>query len=416
MNLESSHIGSFRFVNQHHPYHIIIIQRLVTCIGSTEQQSISHFIVYKLQHARGVSKESKTVMAGTRLAIQTLVIVQLLFVVLVSVHHGFCRTSCQRGNLTKDLPLVPGLVPINSNGAVIQAQWWEDALCNPITALSDAFMGDSGGIGDRTTSATGDSDDEDDVRISVTTWSEKLEMNLVVENATQLPHWIEIVSSGLNEIDEIDDEDSVTSFESLLSFNPMGLKIIPPSLLEKDKATVTSIWSHYKKHGSKRKPSEQPQERMVVYIPSWMSIHEKTIGWKAFDVSSTDEKSSTTMILPQATEPETENPSLGQLQPLVEDWMARSILARQEWKRRKSHNDVSNSTHKTRLTREFPIEHFMAVLMPLLFPLMLPFLISLIKEYKRYKELTASKKEKTEQSNASSQILETPAPLKTTTE
>lgn len=343
-------------------------------------------------------------MAGTRLAIQTLVIVQLLFVVLISVRHGFCRTSCQRGNLTKDLPLVPGLVPGNSNIAVVQAQWWEDALCNPITALSDAFMSDSGG----TISTTGHTEDSDDGRISVTTWSEKLKMSLVVENATQLPHWIDIVSSGLHEIDEID-KDSVISFESLLSSNPMGLEIIPPSLLEQDEATVASIWSHYKKHGSKRKPSERPsQERMVVYIPSWMSIHEITIGWKAFDVSSTDDKSSTTMILPlTTTEPGTEKPSSGQLQPLVEDWMARSILARQKWK---SQNDDSNSNHnKTRLTREFPIEHFMAVLMPLLFPLMMPFLISLIKEYKRYKELTASKK-KTEESNASSaQLLEAPA-------
>ena len=355
-------------------------------------------------------------MAGTRLAIQTVVIIQLLFVVLISVHHGFCRTSCQRGNLTKDLPLVPGLVPVNSNTAVVQAQWWEDALCNPITALSDAFMSDSGGIGERTTSATGHTEDSDDGKSSITAWSEKLEMNLVVENATHLPLWIDIVSSSLHEINEIDDEDSVTSFESFLSSNPMGLEIIPPSFLEKDKAIVTSIWSHYMKHGSKRKPSEQLQERMVVYIPSWMSIHEKTIGWKAFDVSSTDEKPSTTLILPLTTELGTENPSSGQLQPLIEDWMARSILARQEWKRGKSHNDDSNSNHKTRLTREFPIEHYMAVLMPLLFPLMLPFLISLIKEYKRYKELTASKKEKTEQSNTSAQLLETPAPLKTKSE
>ena len=94
----------------------------------------------------------------------------------------------------------------------------------------------------------------------------------------------------------------------------------------------------------------------------------------------------TTMLLPQNSSIQNDIPPSGRLQPLVEDWMARSILALQ-----KTNNEGTSPTD-TRLTREFPIEHFLAVLMPLLFPLVLPFLITWVKEYRRYKELIASKK------------------------
>ena len=102
------------------------------------------------------------------------------------------------------------------------------------------------------------------------------------------------------------------------------------------------------------------------------------------------------MILPQNIGFESDISAGGRLQPLVEDWMARSIFAQQKTGK----NQDTNST-KTRLTREFPIEHFLAVLMPLLFPLILPFLVSWVKEYRRYKELISSKKAKeTETANA----------------
>ncbi len=349
-------------------------------------------------------------MAGTRLAIQTMVIVQLIFVVLLSVHHGFCRSNCKRGNLTKDIPLVPGLPSVASNVAVVQAQWWEDSLCRPITAISDVFLEFSGGEERQGSPIVGHTEGSDD---ETNPWLETMQMTLAVENATQLPLWVDIVSSDLHEMDC--DGGSVTAFSSLLSSNPMDLKIIPPSPLEKDEVTGKKIWSHYKRHTRKGKPSEQPHERMlVVYIPSWMPIDENVIQWKLFDIKSIDE-SSTTMVLASTREPET--PSLGRLGPLVEDWMARSIMAQQESKRGKHYNsgrsEDDRSTRKIRLTREFPIEHFMAVLMPLLFPLMLPFLISFVKEYKRYKELTSPNKKKTKQTNASDELLKTSSSLTT---
>jgi len=347
-------------------------------------------------------------MAGTRLAIQTMVIVQLIFVVLLSVHHGFCRTDCKRGNLTKDLPLVPGLVSVNNNDAVVKAQWWEDSLCHPISAISDVFLEVSGSNEKKGKPIIGDTEGSDD---EISFWSEKLRMTLAVENATQLPVWVDTISSGLHEVD--DGGSLSAAFASLLSSNPMDLEIVPPSLLGKDEATAKEFWSHYKRHAEKGRSSEQGHERMVVYIPLSIPIQESAIQWKASEIKSVDEKSSITIILPLRKEQEMETPFSGRLRPLVEDWMTRSILAQQESKRSKhyngGHSNDDSLTRKIRLTREFPIEHFMAVLMPLLFPLMLPFLISFVKEYKRYKELTSPNKGKIEQTNAVDGLLNTPA-------
>ena len=96
------------------------------------------------------------------------------------------------------------------------------------------------------------------------------------------------------------------------------------------------------------------------------------------------------MLLPKNIGFEADISPGGRLQPLVEDWMARSIIAQQKTGKKQD----TNST-KTRLTREFPIEHFLAVLMPLLFPLILPFLVSWVKEYRRYKELVDAKETET---------------------
>lgn len=46
-----------------------------------------------------------------------------------------------------------------------------------------------------------------------------------------------------------------------------------------------------------------------------------------------------------------------------------------------------------RLEQHFPLEHYAAILMPLLFPLLVPFMISTLKEYRRWKEKKSKKKE-----------------------
>jgi hypothetical protein len=415
-------------------------------------------------------------MAGTRLAVQTMVIVFLSGLVWFSVYHGFCRSTCKKGSLTKDLPLVPGLdevgtagglFNVNGNGAaaVVRAQWWEDALCHPIRAIAQdgSSFGGYGSDGEMTPSPTAakgsiesysdskseSSDDDQDDNDSEDLWSlVGLKMTLVVENATGLPQWIDLISRDLQN-NNGDEESSPSTFSTLLSLNPMDLEIIPPlpSFLEKDDPG-TILWSHYNNNNKDRIKSSlsPPQERLIVYIPTSLGLpeEEETIEWKAYGTKSGQEMvttttTTTTLVLPSVS-PEQGTPgSRLLLQPLVEDWMARSILAQQQQRKQEKHNkrhfnrhDDTNHDHvptttpskaaqsqpKTRLTREFPIEHFMAVLMPLLFPLILPFLVSWVKEYKRYKELTASKK-KNKAANAKASAAEakaTPFPAKTKAE
>ena len=123
------------------------------------------------------------------------------------MHHGFCRSNCERGNLTKDLPLVPGL-SINSSGAIVQAQWWEDALCQPMT-IAGALFSDNESTPSIQQNTKDNSPDRDDI------WSTKLDMMLAVENATQLPQWIDFVSRSLQ---ENEGNNGASSFASILSF------------------------------------------------------------------------------------------------------------------------------------------------------------------------------------------------------
>ncbi|KAL3942627.1 MAG: hypothetical protein SGARI_000206 [Bacillariaceae sp.] len=62
-----------------------------------------------------------------------------------------------------------------------------------------------------------------------------------------------------------------------------------------------------------------------------------------------------------------------------------------------------NQTHaRTRtvpLTQDFPLEHYAAIFMPLLFPLLVPFLISTVKEFKRWRQ----KRKKTAAASASTE-------------
>mmetsp|Transcript_32145 Transcript_32145/g.75602 ORF Transcript_32145/g.75602 Transcript_32145/m.75602 type:complete len:121 (+) Transcript_32145:460-822(+) len=85
------------------------------------------------------------------------------------------------------------------------------------------------------------------------------------------------------------------------------------------------------------------------------------------------------------------------LRSLVEDWMARSIQQqKQKQKQKQQKQERENQglpppgTRAVRLTRMFPMEHMAAILMPLLFPLFMPSLVSWIKEIIRYKKLTTT--------------------------
>lgn len=366
-------------------------------------------------------------MAGTRLAVQSMVLVHILGLVWVSIYHGFCRSACKRGNLTKDLPLVPGFVGDrnaivnadgNGNGAVVEAQWWEDALCHPIQALTGVAEMEMSPL-PATSSTTEEDDDNDDDLLST-----RLTMTLAVENAnaTQLPQWIDLVSKSLrysdnDEKSDNDDGSHPSVFSTLLARNQMDLELLPPLPSSSAKNDpVAALWSHYKSQTQSATliTSSSQAPKLVVYIPASLAVSDETkVEWKAFDTTSgkETEKTTTTLVLPFTTSEPGTSPS-GKLQPLVEDWMARSILLQQK-QRDHTQNDPTTTTTRlqnTRLTRDFPIEHCLAVLMPLIFPLLLPFLISWIKELKRYKALTAAKEEKRKAEAAEAA---TPTPSKT---
>jgi hypothetical protein len=57
------------------------------------------------------------------------------------------------------------------------------------------------------------------------------------------------------------------------------------------------------------------------------------------------------------------------------------------------HQRLLHQERTTLLESEFPIEHYGAIFAPLLFPLLIPFFASVIKEWKRYKEKIKKKKD-----------------------
>ncbi|KAG7343883.1 phosphatidylinositol-glycan biosynthesis class S protein [Nitzschia inconspicua] len=91
-----------------------------------------------------------------------------------------------------------------------------------------------------------------------------------------------------------------------------------------------------------------------------------------------------------------EDPSMTDLQGLqasIAQWMGRyQSLQLLLLFHTGSKKIVSPTSIPPPLLQDFPLEHYAAILMPLLFPLLVPFLLATVKEYKRYKEKRASKK------------------------
>jgi hypothetical protein len=58
------------------------------------------------------------------------------------------------------------------------------------------------------------------------------------------------------------------------------------------------------------------------------------------------------------------------------------------------HRRMLRQVQETTVVTHFPLEHYAAIFAPLLFPLLIPFLASLVKEWKRYREKKTKKKKK----------------------
>ena len=57
----------------------------------------------------------------------------------------------------------------------------------------------------------------------------------------------------------------------------------------------------------------------------------------------------------------------------------------------RAHEQILSKERSTILTSEFPLEQYAAIFAPLLFPLMVPFIVALVKELKRYREKRSKK-------------------------
>jgi hypothetical protein len=295
-------------------------------------------------------------MAGTRLVIQSVVVVVLTLIAVGSIRYGFCRGSSVHGNLTKDFPTVPGLP---QRAVIVEDQWWEEPLCHPIRwsinrilALDDEHEATSTTIVDR-----GSNNDDK-------TWS----MTLAVENTTLLQAWMDALSEDFLG-DDNDNPSCGSCLSSALNDNKMDVRILP----EESSSSPHNVAELWEKLGSAT--DELP--KLFLYIPSGLHPNDDHY-WKLYSTKTL----STSFLIP--AESNTNGPDL---KSLVQDWIVRQ---QQQGTKKAIRNQPTR-----RLTREFQVEHFLAVLMGLLFPLLLPFYVSWIKEKKRYTKLTREKEKST---------------------
>ena len=93
-------------------------------------------------------------MAGTRLLLQSIVLIELLIIVWISIQYGFCHSHSHSQNqnqnqgkgsiglTTKDIPRLIFLTDDydDDDGSEIEmnnpaAEWWEESLCHPINSM-----------------------------------------------------------------------------------------------------------------------------------------------------------------------------------------------------------------------------------------------------------------------------------------
>jgi hypothetical protein len=82
--------------------------------------------------------------------------------------------------------------------------------------------------------------------------------------------------------------------------------------------------------------------------------------------------------------------SLKDLQAAVGKWQQTYAKLQTMWLQQTGQQYIP-TVPPTPLRQDFPVQHYAAIFMPLLFPLLVPFLISTIKEYKRWKEKKAAR-------------------------
>ena len=383
------------------------------------------------------NKTTTAAMAGTRLLIQSIVLVTLSLVIFGSVRYGFCRSTCARGNLGKEFPRVPGGNGVGVEAeAVVESQWWEEPICHPIRSAFEAYR----------LSQQQQELSDDDARVvhnadgvhnefsssSSSPRPVRRSLTLAVENATNLPDWIDVISRDLfvGDEDNNGDDDSTSMLSVLLKRNKMGLEILPHSsssaLVDDDpKQLAAKLWSINQKiiESAAVATATPDRQNLVLYIPSYLlpptateREDDRYIEWKSFRTTTKakpketeNPATATTVLIPSlrsssesatiaATTTTTANSAKksSNLKSLVEDWMARSmIIEKQQQLAQGQHHpgqqyqksSESPRKRRRRLTPEYPVDRFLAIIMPLIFPLVAPFTITWIKEAKRYKRL-----------------------------
>ena len=391
-------------------------------------------------------------MAGTRLLLQSIVLIELIIIVWISIQYGFCyHTSSSQGTspTTKDIPRLIFLTDNNSDDPKMNQEWWEESLCHPIHSIliSKYFDFDFEGndhdkaVEDEVVEES-DNDSNDLIDLSLfEQFYKNTKITLVLENVTQLTYWIDYFTNELSELvlvqlddtDTNDDDNTDNNTDNTEYANnnfKMDLEIIRPAaallapLLEEEEKEDDQdqlLWENYLNQQSSASISTintntaDHQHNLVIYVPSnllllldeapspsWKSIEEGNVNVNVNANPSETTMTKMTMIVPAllSSSSLSSTSSSSPLKSLIESWMIRSTI---DISSSSSHKTSSNKNRKNRksssakkrkkLVRNFPFEHFLAVLMPLLFPLLFPFVISWIKEYLRYKNMNKLKKE-----------------------
>jgi len=353
--------------------------------------------------------------------IQTFALATLVLVAVWSIRYGHCRSTCTRGNLTKDIPRVPGYDPkangVGTTGGMVESLPWEEIVCHPFQSLLDLLQTgeDADAIARaiaraRAASHRVDVDGKDPDPHPDPSQPVRWGMTLAMENATILPEWIEVLSNELfgDEGSGTTTTTTTTALSAMLKSQQqkMALKILPPPPSSSSSSSTDDSFFDPNQLASKLGSviEEAPLDRpsLVLYIPSHVLPNRYPV-WKSFRTTPTTTMAMTmtiTVLMPSLRPSGDEAAATTtDLRSLVEDWMARSIQQQQQkqkHQKQKQEQERENQglplpgTRAVRLTRIFPMEHTAAILMPLLFPLFMPFFVSSIKEIKRYKKLTTT--------------------------
>jgi hypothetical protein len=188
-------------------------------------------------------------MAGTRLLIQSVVLLELLCVVVISFYVGFCHRHLRP---TGEKQITPHTIKSKD-------YYQQDDLCSTvIDYIMNFFNGDGIEQQQYVTKAV---DDDPTTIVS-------LQMMLIVEDISQLQYW----STKLNEEYQI--PSYVEGLRTIDIPKPIQIHIVPPLLEEKatmSESTLQSIWKHLYDNDCIEITNINENPSLIIYVPSYIT-------------------------------------------------------------------------------------------------------------------------------------------------